>query len=209
MELREKRQMSMRELAKRSGASTSFISQVETGKTNPTVAKLQTLATALGVPVNYFFDPHDEPPPEPNGSSHRSSQPPPESLNGGVPVHSGVPLNLVRKATRSIFELSGVTWERLTQHGRDGIEFLEVVYEVNAGSGPLTSHFGEEFVLVCSGVLEVRFAFDRVVLESGDSLVFDSTVPHTVRNVGDIPMRAFWVNWTSRTQNDSWTESLR
>ena len=50
MDLRKTRQMSMRDLAKRSGASTSFISQVETGKTNPTVAKLQNLATALGVP---------------------------------------------------------------------------------------------------------------------------------------------------------------
>ena len=45
MALRKKRKLSMRELAERSGASTSLISQVETGKTNPTVAKLQNLAT--------------------------------------------------------------------------------------------------------------------------------------------------------------------
>jgi transcriptional regulator with XRE-family HTH domain len=209
MDLRKKRQMSMRELAKRSGASTSFISQVETGKTNPTVAKLQNLATALGVPVNYFFDVHDEPPPATDGSTQRLVEPsPPPPPNGGVPIHSGVPVDLVRKTTRATFELSeGVTWERLTPHGRDGIEFLEVVYDVGADSGPLTSHFGEEFVLVFSGVLEVRFAFDTVVLESGDSLAFDSTVPHTVRSVGDVPMRAFWVNWTGR--NNYWGNSLR
>jgi mannose-6-phosphate isomerase-like protein (cupin superfamily) len=52
----------------------------------------------------------------------------------------------------------------------------------------------------------VRFAFDTVVLEAGDSLVFDSTVPHTVSNVGQIPMRAVWVNWTRR--NENWTGSL-
>ena len=75
MELRKKRKLSMRELAERSGASTSLISQVETGKTNPTVAKLQNLATALGVPVNYFFDPHDESPPDPPPLGAREDEP--------------------------------------------------------------------------------------------------------------------------------------
>ncbi len=194
MALRKKRKLSMRELAERSGASTSLISQVETGKTNPTVAKLQNLATALGVPVNYFFDPHDEPPP-----------PQPQPLRAGdgdgnvdgVPLHSGVPLDVVRGYDRETIELSdGVTWERLTPHGRAGIEFLEVTYEVNANSGPLASHYGEEFVLVREGALEVEFAFDRVVLAPGDSLVFDSTVPHRVTSVGEVPMKALWVNWT-------------
>jgi transcriptional regulator with XRE-family HTH domain len=210
MDLRKKRQMSMRELAQRSGASTSFISQVETGKTNPTVAKLQNLATALGVPVNYFFDPHNDPPPPPETAPRRVLQGPVAtsgSDGNGVPVHSGVPLDLVRSTTRATFELEdGVTWERLTPHGRNGIEFLEVTYPVGTGSGPLASHFGEEFVLVREGALEVRFAFDTVVLEAGDSLVFDSTVPHTVSNVGQIPMRAVWVNWTRR--NENWTGSL-
>ena len=96
MDLRKKRQMSMRELAQRSGASTSFISQVETGKTNPTVAKLQNLATALGVPVNYFFDAHDDPPPAPSGPARAQAGPPPGS--NGVPVHSGVPLDVVRNS---------------------------------------------------------------------------------------------------------------
>jgi len=50
-ELRKKRGLNMRELAKASGASTSLISQVETGKTNPTVGKLQDIATALVAPL--------------------------------------------------------------------------------------------------------------------------------------------------------------
>lgn len=196
MELRKKRKLSMRELAERSGASTSLISQVETGKTNPTVAKLQNLATALGVPVNYFFDPHDEPPPDPPPLGAREDE-----ANGvfanGVPVHSGVPLDVVRGYDRETIELSdGVTWERLTPHGRAGIEFLEVTYEVNANSGPLASHYGEEFIHVRQGALEVEFAFNRVVLAAGDSLVFDSTVPHRVTSVGEVPMKAIWVNWT-------------
>lgn len=197
MALRKKRKLSMRELAERSGASTSLISQVETGKTNPTVAKLQNLATALGVPVNYFFDPHDEPPPDPPPLGAREDDANGGPFANGVPVHSGVPLDVVRGYDRETIELSdGVTWERLTPHGRAGIEFLEVTYEVNANSGPLASHYGEEFIHVRQGALEVEFAFNRVVLAAGDSLVFDSTVPHRVTSVGDVPMKAIWVNWT-------------
>src|SRR5262245_40120327 len=135
MELRKKRKLSMRELAERSGASTSLISQIETGKTNPTVAKLQNLATALGVPVNYFFDTHDEPPPDPQAlgaaaAAAREEEEPVAPGVGvgagtpaanGVPVHSGVPLDVVRGYDRDTIELSdGVTWERLTPHGRAG-----------------------------------------------------------------------------------------
>jgi transcriptional regulator with XRE-family HTH domain/quercetin dioxygenase-like cupin family protein len=206
MELRKKRNLSMRDLAALSGASTSLISQVETGKTNPTVAKLQNLATALGVPVNYFFDPHDEAPPEPDVIDvlERDGAPTGAGRIGAAvdrgrletPVHTGVPLDVVRGYDRETIDLrDGVTWQRLTPHGRAGIEFLEVTYPVNSSSGPLASHYGEEFVLVVEGALEVEFAFDRVVLAPGDSLVFDSTVPHRVTSVGDVPMRAIWVNW--------------
>lgn len=197
-DLRKKRGMSMRDLAQQSGASTSLISQIETGRTNPTVAKLQNLATALGVPVNYFFDPHTEAPPEPETYRSRDELPPPFELNGtGAPVHTGIPLDVVRSYDRETIDLSdGVTWQRLTPHGRAGIEFLEVTYDVGANSGPLASHYGEEFVFVLDGALEVEFAFDRVVLAPGDSLVFDSTVPHSVASVGEVPMRAIWVNWT-------------
>ena len=199
MELRKKRRLTMRDLAAASGASTSLISQVENGKTNPTVAKLQDLATALGVPVNYFFDPHDEPPP---AAPADAAPPPPaaaetRAYNSRPPVHTGIPLDVMRSYDRPRIDLSdGVRWERLTPHGRGGIEFLEVTYEVGANSGPLTSHFGEEFVLVLEGALEVEFAFDSVVLRPGDSLAFDSTVPHRVTSVGDVAVRSVWVNWT-------------
>jgi transcriptional regulator with XRE-family HTH domain len=195
MELRKKRELSMRELAERSGASTSLISQVETGKTNPTVAKLQDLAAALDVSVTYFFDPRDEPLPDPPLLGAREDAV--GALAERVPVHSGVPLEVVRGGDRKRVEVSdGVAWERLTPHGREGIEFLEVTYEVNANSGPLASHHGEEFIHVREGALEVEFAFNRVVLAEGDSLVLDSAVPHRVTSVGDVPMKAIWVNWT-------------
>ncbi len=195
MDLRKRRGLSMRELADRSGASTSLISQVETGKTNPSVAKLQNLAAALDVPVTYFFDPEGELPRNSTGPAKLQNA---AMRNGGAqPVHPGVPLEVVRSGERAVIELGqGVTWERLTPGGRPGIEFLQVTYPEGATSGPLASHYGEEFVLVLEGTLEIEFAFDTVVLSAGDSLVFDSTVPHRVSSVGDVAMKAIWVNWT-------------
>jgi transcriptional regulator with XRE-family HTH domain len=194
MDLRKSRGLSMRELADRSGASTSLISQIETGKTNPSVGKLQRLAAALDVPVTYFFDQAGKPERDGSGLSKPQKT---TKRDGAQPVHPGVPLEVVRSGERAAIELGrGVTWERLTPCGRPGIEFLQVTYPRGASSGPLASHYGEEFVLVIEGTLELEFAFDTVVLSPGDSLVFDSTVPHRVSSVGDVAMRAIWVNWT-------------
>jgi hypothetical protein len=58
--LRERRRaknMSQRELSKRTGAAVScpFISQIETGQSGVGADKLFAIANALGVDMNYFF----------------------------------------------------------------------------------------------------------------------------------------------------------
>jgi hypothetical protein len=45
---------------------------------------------------------------------------------------------------------------------------------------------------VLEGRLEVRIGFEEHVLEPGDSISFDSTIPHRLANVGDVPVRAIW-----------------
>jgi hypothetical protein len=39
----------------------------------------------------------------------------------------------------------------------------------------------------------VTVQFDTYVLEPGESISFDSTIPHRLRNVGDEPMRGIWI----------------
>jgi transcriptional regulator with XRE-family HTH domain len=53
--LRESRQLSVRTLAARAGFSPSFISQVETGQTSPSLASLERIATCLGVGLRELF----------------------------------------------------------------------------------------------------------------------------------------------------------
>jgi len=226
-ELRARRGFNMRELSKMSGASTSLISQIEKGRTNPTVQKLQNLATALGVPVSYFFDPHDGDQ-EGGATARRSGRSGKDRAAAthtrvrgeagdavearrtdgrrqAAPAHHPTPVGragVVSAGRRATIELhDGVHWERLTLGGHPEIEFLEVTYLPGTNSGELAYHYGDEFVLVLDGELVVELGFDQYILASGDSMAFDSTTPHRVSNNGTVPMRAIWVNWTRSSEN--------
>lgn len=102
-----------------------------------------------------------------------------------------------RGATRRVIELeSGVRWEQLTTRNDPEAEFLYAVYRVGAESGPadaLVRHTGREFGVVLSGRLAVTVGFEQHVLTSGDSILFDSSVPHRLRNDGTEDVHAIWV----------------
>jgi mannose-6-phosphate isomerase-like protein (cupin superfamily) len=104
-----------------------------------------------------------------------------------------------RARTRSTIDLeSGVRWERLTPTGDDdrGVAFLYVIYDIGGSSSPdgsLMTHGGREYGLVLSGWLEVTIGSETYELGPGDSVCFDSTVPHRVRNIGTEPVHGVWV----------------
>jgi mannose-6-phosphate isomerase-like protein (cupin superfamily) len=102
---------------------------------------------------------------------------------------------LVSKNARATIELmGGVIWERLTPNSEESIEFMEITYAVGATSGrAMSHHVGREFGLVLEGELTVELGFDRYMLHPGDSIAFDSTVPHRMTNMAQIPVRAIWV----------------
>ena len=90
---------------------------------------------------------------------------------------------------------SGVRWERLTTTGDDAVDFHATVYDVGGASSPegqLVRHHGREFGYILSGRLGVKVGDDEYVLEAGDSISFDSTIPHRLHNDGDEPLSAIW-----------------
>ncbi|GAB6163499.1 MAG: XRE family transcriptional regulator [Deltaproteobacteria bacterium] len=52
---REYKQITVRELAKRAGITSSYLSQIETGKRNPTIDTLKSIAEALGIDVEILI----------------------------------------------------------------------------------------------------------------------------------------------------------
>lgn len=176
---RERRGISLRELARRLDISPSAISQIETGRARPSVATLWAIVTELGMSLDDLF-----------------AQ---EAAAAGVPAPAPAPTSLpvVGEAAREALQLAtGVRWERMTADADPDVDFIWVVYEAGGSSSPddsMIRHAGREYGLVLSGRLEVTVGFETTVLGPGDSISFDSTTPHRLRNAGDEPVTGVWV----------------
>ena len=184
-EERSRAGISQRELARRLGLSASLISQIESGQSKPSVSTLYSIVTELGVSVDDLFR-------GANGAAGDGGPARGGKAGGGnadlgpmVPVHD-----------RHVIELdSGVRWERLTSHQHENVDFLFVLYDVGGSSASDTKmmrHPGREYGLVLEGRLGVQLGFNEYSLGPGDSIAFDSTQPHRLWNMGDVPVRGVW-----------------
>ena len=177
---RQEKGLSLRELASRADVSISLLSQIENGKSTPSVRSLHSIADALSVPLGYFFPEEDT-----NGYSAD-----PSSVQA-TPLKE----QILRFAHRPRLELNeGIAWMRLTPHEDKDAQFLELQYDVGASSGAKMSyHRGREFGLVVTGEITVEIGFEKYVLREGDSIIFDSTRPHRLTNTGSVMAKAIWV----------------
>ena len=176
---RERRGISLRELARRVGVSPSLVSQIELDRVNPSVSTLYALVSELGMTMSDVFGDGVQPAPR----VHRLH-----------PDEEGL---LTHPDTRRVINLaSGVRWERLTPRSDPDVEFLYVVYPVGAESCPrdaLVTHGGREYGYVTSGTLGVRVGFEEYELGRGTSIAFDSSSPHRLWTIGDEPVHAVWL----------------
>jgi transcriptional regulator with XRE-family HTH domain len=194
--LRARRQevgISLRELARRIGVSASLISQIETGKVQPSVSTLYALVDELGGSVDelLFGD----------GATARGQVRRADAEGGdgagsrGMLDHPAIP-PVQRAAERKRIQLdTGVTWELLTSEPVPGVEFLHVTYPPGAESAPEDAyqrHSGREWGYVIAGTLHVAVGFEEHVLHPGDAITYASTVPHRLSNRGDEPVEAIW-----------------
>ena len=130
-EERERARISQRELARRLGVSASLISQIESGQSKPSVSTLYAIVSELGVSLDYVFRVHE----------HELSI---ATAVGAETTTSDVDGPVVRPTERHVVELaSGVSWERLTSHEHEDVDFLHVTYDVGgllvAGQSPHAS----------------------------------------------------------------------
>jgi transcriptional regulator with XRE-family HTH domain len=182
-EERDRVQISQRELARRIGLSASMISQIESGLSKPSVSTLYSIVTELGVSVDDIFSG--------NGAETSSDHDDGAALDAGA--HHGA---MVRLEDRHVIDLdSGVRWERLTSHQHEDVDFLHVVYDVGGSSASdekMMRHPGREYGVVLEGRLGVQLGFEEHALGPGDSIAFDSTQPHRLWNLGDVPVSGIW-----------------
>jgi transcriptional regulator with XRE-family HTH domain len=181
--LRERRKelsLSVRELARRVAVSPSLISQIENGKTSPSVGTLYAIVSEMDLSLDEVFSGVIEP-------GRRG-------LNGTR--EQAVPSPVVTESERKEISLgSGVRWQRLTRSADPNVDFLHVIYAPGGAScaeDHLMRHAGQEYGYVISGRLRVTVGFDTYELSPGDSISFDSTEPHRLAAIGDEPVHAIW-----------------
>jgi len=192
--VREDRGISVRELARRIGCSPSLISQIERGLSAPSVGMLYAIASELRASLDFLFGvavPGDAMLATAHGDGHVRSG---AGGNGTGPGGHGL---VQRRSSRRTIDLaSGVRWERLTPGADERVDFLEVIYEPSGHSTDMRRplrHDGQEYGLVVSGRLQASVGFETFELGPGDSIAFDSSLPHQYWNTTDGDVHAIWV----------------
>jgi transcriptional regulator with XRE-family HTH domain/quercetin dioxygenase-like cupin family protein len=209
--------LTVRELARQVNVSPSFVSQIENGKSQPSVSTLYAFSQSLNVSVDDLFDDGAAGVDVVRTALAAVGLPAETRSSAAGPVHHGASavafptgdpaaawrpseyanrVSIVHPSHRSRLDMAaGVIWERLAATPEREVAFMEIVYEPGASSsdiGEVSSHLGYEYGYVVSGVLEVTIGHEVFTLQAGESLGFDSTIPHTLRNPGTERMQGIW-----------------
>ena len=160
--LREQKGLSLKELADLTGFSTALLSQMENHLVSPSLGTIIKLAKALGVRVGDFL-----------GETE------------------GEPFTIVRKDERkkvSRFASKegvkyGYSYEALGFEKKDRHmePFIVTLEPATVKTSKTSVHDGEEFIFVLDGEMEVILGNHTDVLYPGDSIYYDSNIPHRVQ----------------------------
>ncbi len=184
-EIRRSKGITLQEVAQATGLSKSFVSQVEAGDANPSIASLKKIADSLSITLGGLFEMQTD---GTNGNA-------PDQIATDDPRVNDV--RVVKKDQRKMLVWPGQDESKTYLLTPDLQRKLEVTFaELNPGhdSGLDTySHKGEECGFVLEGRLEVTVCGQVYILESGDSISFSSHLPHRIRVLGDQLTKTVWV----------------
>jgi transcriptional regulator with XRE-family HTH domain len=166
-EFRNKLGLTVADLARQAGLSAGMLSKIENGVTSPSLATLQALSSALNVPVTAFFRKYEE-------------------QRDASFVKSGQGLVIERRGSRASHQY------QLLGHSMSKTVIVEpylVTLTATPDVLPLFQHSGQEFIYLLEGEVTYRHADKLYEMKSGDSLFFDSDVPHGPEVLTKMPIR--------------------
>jgi transcriptional regulator with XRE-family HTH domain len=160
---------SLRSFAEKVNVSASFISQVETNKISPSLAKLKDIADSLNTTVGILIGEI--------GSSHSSL------------------ITREHERKHSNYKGEGINVYMLTSPDQNKqMEPLLFKMAKNSSSGDKPyQHFGQEFVIVLKGKCEIELGETKHILNKGDSIYFNSSIPHLFKNLSSKETELIWV----------------
>ena len=167
-DLRRRQKMTLEDLAKRTGLTSSFLSQIERNITSPSVKSLREIASALNTKVSCFFEE--------------------ESSKDFIFIKKGKRKKVVNHELNSYYEVlaSGLLDIRM----EPSLLILKVGGKTEKQSNSLGS---EEFGFVLKGKVEVVRGREKFVMEKGDSIYFKGVKSHKIINIGNNKANLLWV----------------
>lgn len=162
--LRETKNLSVEEIAERSGLSVEQINSIENDENLPSLGPLIKIARALGVRLGTFMDDNDALGPVVCRAENRERDKSISFSNGAVDA-------------RKHMEYHPLAQQKAGRH------MEPFVIDINPEETPmfqLSAHEGEEFIYVMQGEVEIVYGKETYTLKEGDSIFYDSIVKHHV-----------------------------
>jgi len=162
-EIREKKGLSLQDISQRTGLQVELLMEIEKGKISPPLGAIIKLAKALEMKMGYFI----------SGAEN-------------------LPYTIVRKNDRKLIsrydskksQTYGYEFISLAPHKKDRHMEPFLVTLEPSDEEERSTHDGQEFIYVLEGTMEVRLAKETHLLEPGDTIYYDSSVPHLVKCYG-------------------------
>ncbi len=176
--VRESRGLSLQDIVQRTGIDEKTLTGIEAGEIAPPLGVIIKLAKALEMKMGYFI----------SGEESR-------------------PYTVVRRTDRHVVSRHdsakgrryGYEFESLAPHKKDRhMEPFLVTLDPAETEEERSTHDGQEFIYVLEGRMEVRLEEEILVLDPGDAIYYDSTVPHLVKCHGDRPTRILAVLYAEK-----------
>jgi DNA-binding transcriptional MerR regulator/quercetin dioxygenase-like cupin family protein len=163
--LRQRRGLSLAQVARSTGVSVGFLSALERGQMSASIGTLRRIARYYRTNILSFFEP----------AEHNS--------------------RLVRPGERKILETSKGVRMELLAWGNTAMEPHLFRVKPGGNSGESYTHEGEEFLHILRGEFEIWLNHnEHYLLEPGDSLYFESSTPHRWKNPGKSESWLLWIN---------------
>ena len=162
--LRETKNLSVEEIAERSGLTVEQISSIENDVNLPSLGPLIKIARALGVRLGTFMDDNDALGPIVTRAADREKD-------------SSISFSNDATDARKHMEYHPLAQQKAGRH------MEPFVIDINPEESPefqLSAHEGEEFIYVMQGEIEIVYGKETYSLKEGDSIYYDSIVKHHV-----------------------------
>ena len=160
--IRKQKKITLQELADRTGLTKSYISKIERSKKAPPYSTVNKIAMALEVEVAYL-------------------------LSEDMSVFSDIRLSLTKKNRGKIVETLGSSYGYKYEalgYAKPGKNMQPYIVQAAFNEKNIFQHEGEEFIYVLEGKYQLFYDGKEYIMEEGDSVYFDSGVPHSARSLG-------------------------